>query len=45
MVLRNTYLCYILNKNKEPSVSELKNIAGDFVKNNKGINKIFSQSF
>lgn len=39
------YLCYILNKNKQPSVSELKNIAGDFVKNNKGINKIFSPEF
>jgi serine/threonine protein kinase len=39
------YLCYILNKNKEPSVSELKNIAKDFVENNKGINKIFSPDF
>ena len=36
------YLCYILNKNKEPSVSELKTIAKDFVENNKGLNKIFS---
>ncbi len=39
------YLCYILNKNKEPSVSELKTIAKDFVENNKGLNKIFSPGF
>ena len=39
------YLCYILNKNKDPSVSELKTIAKDFVENNKGLNKIFSSGF
>ena len=39
------YISYLINENKDPSQEELVNIVEEFVDNNKGITKNFSESF
>ena len=39
------YLCYLLNKNKEPTIDELKEIAKKSVEGNKALQKNFSPDF
>ena len=39
------YLCYLLNKNKEPTIDELKEIAKKCVEGNKALQKNFSPDF
>ena len=39
------YICYLVNKNKEPTSDELKEIAKKYVQGNKAIQRNFSPSF
>ena len=43
--LETHYLCYLINKNKEPSSDELNEIAKIYVDNNKGITEKFLSRF
>jgi len=43
--LETHYLCYLINKNKEPNSSELNDIAKMYVDNNKALQKNFSPGF
>ena len=43
--LETHYLCYLINKNKEPSSDELNEIAKIYVDNNKALQKNFSPDF
>tara|TARA_B110000971_G_C20026948_1_gene509368 strand:+ start:218 stop:1420 length:1203 start_codon:yes stop_codon:yes gene_type:complete len=43
--LETHYLCYLINKNKDPDSSELNDIAKAYVDNNKALQKNFSPDF
>jgi serine/threonine protein kinase len=43
--LETHYLCYLINKNKEPDSSELTDIVETYVDNNKALQKNFSPNF